>query len=228
MSYPNSLTYEKIIQQSPWRLLIKSVTDYLVTNLKSEAKLIDCFCGPGYILNNLYSKRSDLNLSGVDSNQDFIQFAKYKNSNFNYIYSDFFDIRTTQEYDAVICTGGLHHVKNELKRDFIKHLFQLKKNDGFIIIGDPCINIYNNEEERKLASITLGQAYLKEATRMGAECDVLKELIQIMGNDIFYKEYKFSLDETKELIEFFTHEYELVKTWPLSESDYGDYYFIFK
>lgn len=64
----------------------------------------------------------------------------------------------------------------------------------------------------------------KYAGRFGFLQENLDDLAEYLISSI--KESKWSLDETKRLVESFTQDYEVIKTWPTGESEYGDYYFV--
>ena len=228
VDFPISNVYEDLSIYSPWNLTLNNVLNFIKQNSQAESKVLDLMCGTGFLLNKIKTERPDLALFGIDSNEDFISFATKNYPNIEFSVKDVFNIVEDIKFDIIICTGGTHHLKDEIKLSFLNIIKKSLNPNGVAIIADPYIADFTNESERKLAAAELGYEYLLYAINKQANIEVIKECIEIMKNDILYFEYKSSLSKFKPIIEKIFSEIELVKSWPESKSEFGDYYFICK
>ena len=228
VDFPISNVYEDLSIYSPWNLTLNNVLNFIKQNSQAKSKVLDLMCGTGFLLNKIKTERPDLALYGIDSNEDFISFAKKNYPNIEFSVKDVFNIVEDFKFDTIICTGGTHHLKDEMKLSFLNLIKKSLNPNGVAIIADPYIADFTNESERKLAAAQLGYEYLLYAINKQANIEVIKECIEIMKNDILYLEYKSSLSKFKPIVEKVFSEIELVKSWPESKSEFGDYYFICK
>ena len=228
MKYPKADLYDHLTIFSPWIKTIQGVINFLSTNLELNAGVVDCMCGTGFLLSKLQDLRPDLDLYGIDNNTEFLENSKNNYPNISFTSGDILNSSTKRKYDAVISTGGFHHIIPSSKNLFIKKLNDLCKSGGIVIIADPNIAEYESESERKMAAVQLGQAYINEAISLGADNNVILELIEIMKNDISYLEYKSSLSTNLELVKKHFSSYKVEKAWPQENTTYGDYIIICK
>jgi hypothetical protein len=99
----------------------------------------------------------------------------------------------------------------------------IAKPGGFVLISDCYIDDYSNETQRQVAAAKLGYEYLRETIQNGAPQPVVKATIEILWNDVLMKEYKTSMKKRKSIFESIFYNVETLKTWPVFESEYGDY-----
>jgi SAM-dependent methyltransferase len=219
--------YEDEYLYMPWGIIIMEILNR-VKKAPVNARVLDLLCGSGYVLGKVKSIRPDLDLTGVDIQGEYIEYAKYKYQDIRFITADVLNWDSNKKYDLVLVTNGVHHLPFEKQENFIKKVARLLSPGGQAIIADPYIEDYFDEEERKLAAARLGYEYLAVTIKNGATDDVIRAATDVMTNDIFLVEFKNSIKKMKPLYEKYFKTIEMYKTWPQEISQYGDYYFVLK
>lgn len=225
---PTSEVYEKEFKYMPWGILIAEIQEYILKNIPQKGKLLDLLCGPGYLLGQIKNKRNDVICLGVDFESEYITYAKQLYSTIDFVHEDVLVWKSDSVWDAIVCTGGLHHLDYMSQEPFIAKLATLVSSNGFAIIADPYIDDYEDESDRKFASAKLGYEYLKATIQKDAPNDVLKATADLIANDVLRIEYKSSIQKVRPIFEKYFSSVEMHKTWPNIDSGYGDYYFILK
>lgn len=223
---PTPEVYQKEVQYMPWGVLIAEIEKYIIDIVPQNGTVLDLLCGTGYLLGELQKKRPDILFTGVDLENEFIDYAQRQYPSISFHVADALLWENTQKFDAVLCTGGLHHIPYEKQKGFVHKLSTFVKNDGFAIVADPYIDHYENEQERKLAAAKLGYEYLTATIQNGAPDDVIAATASLIQNDVFAVEFKSSMKKTEPFFEEYFDKVIVHKTWPGSETEYGDYYFI--
>ncbi len=227
---PYAEIYEKEFKYWPWGKLVREVCDTITEQAPKNAKVVDLLCGPGYLLNRIHQRRKDLELSGVDINDEFIKYARQHYPGINFTQMDILKWSFPQRYDVVVCTAGLHHLPFEEQGGLVKKAAQMLKPNGLCIFGDPMIRDYSNERERAIAAAELGYKSLVAVVENGGDRDMIQAALDVMHNDVLVDgEFKTSPAKVKALYgEFFPH-VEMHKTWPLDGKEgCGDYYFVLR
>lgn len=220
---PDSKIYEQELVYMPYKDSLKRVLDYICQNTPENGSLLDLMCGPGYLLGKISDLRKDLTLKGVDFDQRYIDFSKEKYPHIDFEIGDVLEWEPSEPYDAVICTGSVHHIPYEQQEKVVARMASMVKPDGFVLISDCYINGYSNEKERKLEAAKLGYEYLRETTQNGAPDEVIEATIDILHNDVMMEEFKTSYEKRLPSFKKYFAEIETFKTWPKFESEYGDY-----
>lgn len=223
---PESNIYEQEFKYFiHWGKLMKQVTNIVQRKAPHASRVVDLMCGPGYLLGQLAKVRSDLILSGIDINPEFITHAQQKYPNIEFLVKDVLNFQSTEKYDVVTCTGGIHHLPYEAQESFLQKISEILKPEGLAILADPYVNDYNDEFERKQAAAKLGYK-LFASLENDTPDDIIKATIDIFYNDIMGHEFKTSINKMKPIIHKLFSQVELTKTWPTKDTGYGDYYFI--
>lgn len=225
---PSAETYEKEYTFFPWGILVAEILEIIKKDAPENGQVLDLMCGTGYMMDKIKTSRPDLNLTGVDLNSEFIDYAEKQYLHSDFILADASTWQSDKKYDVVLCAAGLHHLEYEKHESFIQNIADMLNGNGIAIIADPYVDNYANEQERKIASAKLGYEYLAQTIRNGAPDDVVKAAVSIMENDVMMVEYKNSIQKIKPIMEKTFSEVALKKTWPEAESEYGDYYFLLK
>ena len=212
----------------PWGILIREVEKIVWENAPKNGTVLDLLCGPGYLLGQVQTQRPDLHCTGVDLDPAFIQYAQGHYPGMTFAIADAATWESRETYDVVLCTAGVHHLAYEQQEFFIKKLATLMATDGFAIVADPYTEDYSDEQSRKLAGAKLGYEYLAATIQNGATDDVIQAAVGILQNDVLLIEYKSSIQKMKPVFDRHFGTVEMHKTWPLTETTYGDYYFILK
>jgi 2-polyprenyl-3-methyl-5-hydroxy-6-metoxy-1,4-benzoquinol methylase len=223
---PSSETYEKEYHHFPWKTIINKSIYFVVKNAPKNGKVLDLMCGTGYILNKIKQQRPDLELIGIDISSEFISFAKKNYAGIDFIEQNALDWNSNNEFDIIVCTGGIHHIKYNKQELITEKISKALKKNGKAIFADPFISDYSNEEERKLKAVELGSEYIKATLKTNPTQDVLNASIDIMRNDVLGLEYKTSLKKLKPVYKKYFSKIEIIKTWPEEETEYGDYLII--
>ncbi len=223
---PPSKVYEKEFKYMPWGIWVAQVLDLVASKVPKNGSVLDLMCGPGYLLGEIARRRSDLALEGVDLSEEFISHARSKYPGIVFHLDDVLAWEPAQKYDLVVCTGGTHHLPYEHQVPFLEGIPGLLKPDGFCIFADPYVDDYSNESERQQAAAKLGYEYMLATMKKGAPEDIVKATIDILYNDVMGLEFKTSLKKLEPVFRRIFSEVEIHKTWPETESEYGDYYIV--
>jgi len=224
----DSKIYEQELKYWPYKYSIKKVIDYICKNVPSNGTLIDLMCGPGYLLGQIASRRKDLVLKGLDIDKRYINYARKKYPQINFQLGNILSWKQKEYFDAVICTGSLHHIPYDKQEKVVKKMASLVKPDGFVIISDSYLDKYSNERQRKLAAAKLGYEYLKQTIKNKAPQPAVESTVDILWNDVLMKEFKTSLKRRLPIFEKYFSNVKTLKTWPKLQSEYGDYISICK
>lgn len=225
---PKAEIYEQEFKYMPWGILIEKILAIIEKETPQNGSLLDLMCGPGYLLGEIAKLRNDLILEGTDINEEFITFAQNKYSAISFQVSDVLSWEPTKKYDVVLCTGGIHHLPYEKQALFLEKIPAILNPHGFAIFADPYIDDYSNELERKQAAAKLGYEYMIATIKNGASDDVIKATVDILYNDVMGFEYKTSLRKMEPIFKKLFSQLEIKKTWPESNSEFGDYYIVGK
>ena len=223
---PPAAVYEKEFKYMPWGKLIKKVQEHIVGNVANGGSLLDILCGPGYLLGQLHKQRPDISYRGVDMEPEFIHHATGIYPEVKFEVADAFTWNTSEKFDAVICTAGVHHLPDEQQEPFIAKLASLVSPRGFAIIADPYIGNWNTPEERLMAAARFGYEYLEATIKSGGTPDVIDAAVQCLRNDVLFIEWKTSAKRRLAMLKPHFKNIQAHKTWPDHETDWGDYYFI--
>ncbi|MBI2545598.1 class I SAM-dependent methyltransferase [Candidatus Woesearchaeota archaeon] len=223
---PASDIYEQEFKYMPWGTLIERVLDLISTTVPRNGSALDLMCGPGYLLGKIRERRRDMFLEGIDISKEFIGHAIGRYPTIKFGVADVMGWNSTRGYDLVTCTGGIHHLPYEQQARFLEKVKGLLKPNGLGILADPYIDHYESEEERKLGAARLGYEYLAATMRNGAPPAIVKAAIDILDNDVRGKEFKTSIRRMKPIMGSVFSSLEVHKTWPETDSDYGEYYLV--
>ncbi len=130
-----------------------SIGNYIEKNKINLPKVLDLGCGPDRISSLIADSIKKYNglLVGLDISEDFINSAKKdnKNTNVNFICSDFLKTNIEENYyDVVFLQGFYHHILKNERNIFLKKIKKILKPNGLLLIGDEFTPEYKNEEER--------------------------------------------------------------------------------
>ena len=102
---------------------------------KSSANIFEIGCGCGSTLkkiNNIFKS----NVFGLDTSQKAINFATKKNNLKNMFHNTFMSFETKKKFDIIITGGFLYVTPDHLLKKTIKRIFQLMKNNSYLIVWD--------------------------------------------------------------------------------------------
>ena len=130
-------------------------SDFFVTNITTNDRVLDIGCGNGYIASRLAEKA--LAVTGIDFNLERITFAQkqFSRDNLQFITGDATAYAYKENYDALVLSNVLEHIENRL--DF---LLRIKKLAPKLLIRVPMIN----RDWVVLYKKDLGLPYMSDAT----------------------------------------------------------------
>jgi len=104
-------------------------------NIDKNSKVLDIGCADGYLANKIADKA--LKVVAIDIDKNFIRLAKERHNrkNIKYISGDATIYEFEDEFDYIILSNVLEHIKNRI--DFLKRLKPLAK---YFLIRVPMIN----------------------------------------------------------------------------------------
>lgn len=223
-SLPEAAVYEAGLIYWPYKASQQLVLGKIAVLIGQGACLVDIMCGPGNLLGKISRDRPDLKLVGVDIDQRYVQYGRGAYPKASFLEGDVLHWQPSFLVDAVVCTGALHHVPYSLQEEAIANIASLIGERGLVILADCYIDDYRTEVERRLAAAKLGYEYLRVTIENGASEDILAWTVEILWNDVFWKEYKTSVVKRLPLLEKHFRQVETIKAWPLeTDGGYGDY-----
>jgi trans-aconitate methyltransferase len=223
---PPAETYRREAEYMPWGTMIRVVLDQAITGIPHDGTVVDMMCGTGDLLGLLKKERPDVKATGVDLEGTYIEAARKHYPGIEFVQADVFGWPCTKRFDAVLCTGGLHHVPWGDQPALIEKFRALIALNGFAIVGDPYIGPYDTEEERRENAAHLGYQYLLATMRKGAPDDVVKATADLIANDVLGVEFKTCLRRIEPFFEKHFASALRCKTWPKEPGSYGDFYYL--
>ena len=137
VQFPGLYTQEEVIKKSEDFFLEKFLD---LSFLPFEGNILEAGCGTGYTTHVIANIRRDAKITGIDFSKGSLKFASEFSAKHNYHNTEFkwMDLRDLQfnenSFDVLICSGVLHHIRDEPKTVF-KNLCKLVKKGGTVIIG---------------------------------------------------------------------------------------------
>lgn len=123
--------------------LYSETYDYICNAItKENAKLLEIGCGPGNITRYLLSKRSDLDIFGIDISPNMIELAKLNNPTADFAVMDIRQINNLEtKYDAIIGGFCLPYLSQTEIKKLISDSSDLLNDSGLLYLsfveGDP-------------------------------------------------------------------------------------------
>ena len=121
--------------------MAKFYVNFFKKNLHKNAKILDLGCGPGYF--SLELARAGFDVVGIDISKGAIASAKKtlydlkkkKNLKIKYYCLDLKKLNFKKEFDGILCSGFLHHIKNI--KNISKLMHDSMKKNGALLIYEP-------------------------------------------------------------------------------------------
>lgn len=226
---PTAEVYAQEVKYMPWGKTIEAVLRLTEWLLPRGGRVLDLMCGTGNLLGSLKAIRPDIICTGIDLEGEYIDYARRQYPKIEFVVVDALACTTNIRFDAVLCTGGLHHIHWDLQNKLIKNISTLVAPGGFAIVADPYIGDYYSETQRQVAAATLGHQYLCETIKKGAPPAIVKATAELIVNDVTGVEFKTSVERI--IGQFHAHFASVTQTqvWPKhpeKHSTFGDYYFL--
>lgn len=115
---------------------LKPTRDYLIDNIELDKplRILDLGCGPGELIEELYYKNLELNITALDFSKGMINESKKKNPKAKHIQMDVRHLNRLEEcFDIIISTHSLAYWKTPKK--VMEDLSNLLTENGVIYMG---------------------------------------------------------------------------------------------
>jgi len=161
-------TYSQIISPQMYNLLISqhlyiAAADQAIAQIVGyhsagdNLELVEFGCGPGRILPLLADEFVFPNVTGIDHDQVFIDYAQKNLGEFSgwAILADATTYQHRNPIDIAVSQGFHHHVpKGEQTRLYLENVYRQLKPGGIYVLGDEFLPHYNNSHERLMRAVT--------------------------------------------------------------------------
>lgn len=149
--------------------MIDALVEALPAGRDESIKVLDLGCGTGNISRALKEKFPHARITCIDLAENMIEIARFKLSEFNtieYCVGDFSKIEFDDDYDAVVSSLALHHLRtDEDKKELYSRIYDALREGGVFYNADWILgsNKYLNDvylekwKEFMLKSISLGE-----------------------------------------------------------------------
>jgi tRNA (cmo5U34)-methyltransferase len=120
--------------------MIDSMISTIPFNSSDQIKVLDLGCGTGNVSQAVKEKFPNAKISCIDIAENMMQMAKIKLASYNdidYYTGDFSEFDFEENYDVVVSSLALHHVKtNSDKKKLYGRIFGVLKNGGIFLNSD--------------------------------------------------------------------------------------------
>ncbi|MDP3964277.1 MAG: class I SAM-dependent methyltransferase [bacterium] len=207
--------YEDSMLWMPWKEMHAKTVGFVSANAPRNGRVLDLMCGTGKLLRDIHAKRPDLQLMGVDNSAAYLQYARSGCSDIAWVESDVRRWFHAEPFDIVVCHGSLHHLPLADQPNLVKTMRALVKEDGLVIVADACVREYDGEQDRRLAVLELGAAYLREMISANQYVPALMLQVgcNILASDLASTEWKSSARQHEEWFLWNFRSFTTEKTW---------------
>ena len=110
--------------------------DFFLKDLKPNSKVLEVACGPGNLTAYLISKRSDLEILGLDIAENMIEIAKRNKPTAEFLKMDCREIyRLDRKFDAVVAGFYLPYLNKDEAQLFVEYCSDLLNEDGILYLS---------------------------------------------------------------------------------------------
>ena len=176
MKLPDPKIYEEQLEFMPYKLSLDFVLEYVYRNMEGNWKgnLTDFVSETGYLLWKIAEKRPDINLTCIDNNKIYLNYAAEKFPNIDFKKANVLSYKSKEKQDIIVCTGSLHHSSYEKQEKAFRKMASMLKQFGFLLLSDCYIEDFSTETRRKLNVGKVDDKYLKETIQNGAPNSVIE------------------------------------------------------
>lgn len=139
---------------------LRPTREYLLTtDLDGDnLKILDLGSGPGQLIEELYNKNKELNITGIDFSEGMIKASKEKNPQATHIKMDVEDLNKIEEkFNIIFCTHSLPYYKNPKK--VLESLNNILLDNGDLYMGFASGNSFYDKLILTFVKITTGKAF---------------------------------------------------------------------
>lgn len=137
-AYQYNAYHKGICFQKSWHQLKFHFAEKLI-NPKTNDNILDAACGSG-VLTGLLSKENCAFITGIDFNEESIQFCnqQYKRENTNYILQNLNDMNFDDKtFNKISFLEILEHLQREAAEKLLINFGKILKPDGYLVLSTP-------------------------------------------------------------------------------------------
>ena len=183
----------------------------LIDIAKPNLRILDVGAGTGLLSNFIIQKFPEAQYTLIDFSEEMLAVAKERFSgrpNFTYVVSDYKDLSVDQKFDVIASSLSIHHLTDEEKFEFYKHVYNSLTPGGLFINGDLFLgrSEHTNEINQKVWFSKIDTSSLSEEDRKAGYYRMtfdkpstvetaLSALVSIGFKDVdlFYKYFRFGV-----------------------------------
>src|SRR3989344_5833176 len=149
-------TYGKIIAAEEFNKinndqhLYIAASDEIIKSWTEEhggIEVVEFGCGPARLLQKL-DKIREINLTGVDHDDDYVKYARTKVDKAEIVVGDVEAYKHPREIDIIITQGAHHHFSKPPQ--YLKNIVAQLSDNGIYILSDEFLPNYYSEGERRV------------------------------------------------------------------------------
>lgn len=196
-----------------------------ILNNKNKAIVVDVCCGTGLSLKGIANHPNIKRVIGIDVSQNFLNFLKTipEFKNVETICADAATVKMpNSSVDLVIAVFAHHHIKHKDKKKFLKNIYRILKPDGYVIVGEHILPLYEKELNESYKEGT--RQFYKRVIQEITDKEKYKDSIELIQNYIRYGiegKHEYKVDYQRTIDDFKTANLYIkkeMKVWPKDDS----------
>ena len=174
-------TYGKIIAAEEFNKinndqhLYIAASDEIIKSWTEEhggIEVVEFGCGPARLLQKLDLIRG-INLTGVDHDQDYVEYARTKVDKAKVVMSDVESYQHAEKIDVVVTQGAHHHFSKPPQ--YLENVVAQLSDNGIYILCDEFLPNYHTEYERRIRATIWYSHIIADAIKKGYDQLALEE-----------------------------------------------------
>lgn len=118
-------------RQRPWPEFTV-FTDFI----PDGSKILDLGCGNGRFYGSLQEKKKTVDYTGVDFCPEFLEIARKKYPNQEFLEQDITRLNVPRKFDRIISVAAFHHIPSrKLRKQTLKLMFDHLEDDGMLLLS---------------------------------------------------------------------------------------------
>ena len=163
--------------------------EFLSSELKDQASILELGCGPGNFLNHLVKRRPNIQIEGIDLAHNMIEIAKSKLPNATFQICDVRNYEFDKKFDAIILSFCTPYLNKDEVANLIRNCSSNLNSNGIIYLstmeGDYNLSEWvSSSKDKNTRSFTYyySRKELKSLLEKNALSIIYEEQIEIPNN----------------------------------------------
>jgi len=118
-----------------WKVFFDTILEFIPYDCND---ILEMASGTGFLTEILVNKFPDADITCLDINEDYIEFARHKEklTDINFITGDMREFVTHRKYDAIVISQALSFLNDRDRYKLAENIHHMLKDDGVFIAGD--------------------------------------------------------------------------------------------